>query len=110
MPSPSPLSISAFRSGAAGVFLGMDTQLNPYMGWDLLLPVFAAAILGGIGRPYGAILGGLVIGLAEELCTYPWLGGAALVPPDYKSAVAFALMIAMLVWRPTGLLRGRLFA
>jgi branched-subunit amino acid ABC-type transport system permease component len=97
-------------AGAAGVFLGMDTQLNPYMGWDLLLPVFAAAVLGGIGRPYGAILGGLVIGLAEELSTYPWLGGEALVPPDYKTAVAFAIMIGMLIWRPTGLLRGRLLA
>ncbi|MFO1067960.1 MAG: branched-chain amino acid ABC transporter permease [Geminicoccaceae bacterium] len=96
-------------AAAAGVFLGMDTQLNPYMGWDLLLPVFAAAILGGIGRPYGAIAGGLVIGLAEELSTYPWLGGDALVSPDYKTAVAFAIMLAMLIWRPTGLFRGRVF-
>jgi branched-chain amino acid transport system permease protein len=96
-------------AAAAGVFLGMDTQLNPYMGWDLLLPVFAAAILGGIGRPYGAIAGGLVIGLAEELSTYPWLGGGALVSPDYKTAVAFAIMLAMLIWRPTGLFRGRVF-
>jgi branched-subunit amino acid ABC-type transport system permease component len=85
----------------------MDTQLNAYMGWDLLLPVFAAAILGGIGRPYGAILGGLVIGLAEELATYPWIGTTPLVSPDYKTAVAFAIMVAMLIWRPTGLLRGR---
>lgn len=96
-------------AAAAGVFLGMDTQLNPYMGWDLLLPVFAAAILGGIGRPYGAILGGLVIGLAEELATYPWIGTTPLVSPDYKTAVAFAIMVAMLIWRPTGLLRGRQF-
>lgn len=94
-------------AAAAGVFLGMDTQLNAYMGWDLLLPVFAAAILGGIGRPYGAILGGLVIGLAEELATYPWIGTTPLVSPDYKTAVAFAIMVAMLIWRPTGLLRGR---
>ena len=83
----------------------MDTQLDPYMGWDLLLPMFAAAILGGIGRPYGAILGGLAIGLAEELSTYPWFGETPLVPPDYKTAVAFSIMVAMLIWRPTGLLR-----
>jgi branched-subunit amino acid ABC-type transport system permease component len=95
-------------AAAAGVFVGLDTQLNPYMGWDLLLPMFAAAILGGIGRPYGAIAGGLVIGLAEELATYPWLGAAPLVPPGYKTAVAFAIMVGMLIWRPTGLFRGRL--
>jgi branched-chain amino acid transport system permease protein len=95
-------------AAAAGVFLGLDTQLNPYMGWDLLLPMFAAAILGGIGRPYGAIAGGLVIGMAEELSTYPWIGTAPLVPPGYKSAVAFAIMVALLIWRPTGLFAGRL--
>ena len=46
----------------AGVFLGMDGTVRPMLGWDLLLPVFAAAILGGLGKPYGAIAGGLVIG------------------------------------------------
>ena len=60
------------RAAAGGVFIGIETKLHPSMGWDLLLPMFAAAMLGGIGRPYGAIVGGLVIGLAEELATYPW--------------------------------------
>jgi branched-subunit amino acid ABC-type transport system permease component len=95
-------------AAAAGVLLGIDTQLNPYMGWDLLLPMFAAAILGGIGRPYGAIAGGLVIGLAEELSTYNWIGNDALISPSYKTAVGFFIMVALLIFRPQGLFRGRL--
>ena len=91
----------------AGVFLGMDTRLVPTMGWDLLLPVFAAAIMGGLGQPYGAIAGGLVIGAIEELSTYPWIGDGPLVPPDYKTAVAFAVMVLMLIFRPQGLFRGK---
>ncbi len=96
-------------AAAAGVFLAIDTQLNPNMGWNLLLPLFAAAILGGIGKPYGAIAGGLVIGLAEELSTYPLLSDHPLVRPDYKTGVAFAIMVAMLLWRPSGLFRGRVY-
>jgi branched-chain amino acid transport system permease protein len=102
-------AIGAGLAAVAGVFLGIDTQLNPNMGWNLLLPVFAAAILGGIGRPYGAIAGGLVIGMAEELSAYPWIGEAPLLSPGYKTAVAFTLMVAMLIWRPTGLFKGRVF-
>ena len=96
-------------AAAAGVFLGMDTQLNTNMGFFVLLPVFAAAILGGIGRPYGAMAGGMVIGLAEELSTYPWIGETPLLSPGYKAGVAFAIMIGMLIWRPSGLFRGREF-
>ena len=96
-------------AAAAGVFLAIDTQLNPNMGWNLLLPLFAAAILGGIGKPYGAIAGGLVIGLAEELSTYPLFSEHPLVPPDYKTGVAFAIMVGMLLWRPSGLFRGRVY-
>ena len=92
----------------AGVFLGIDTELDPNMGWDLLLPVFAATLLGGIGKPYGAIAGGYVIGLAEELATYPWIGTEPLVSPGYKSAIAFAIMVALLLWRPQGLFKGTL--
>lgn len=91
---------------AAGVFLGIDTQLSPLMGFNMLLPMFAAAILGGIGKPYGAIVGGMVIGLAEELSTYP-LFGTPLIEPTYKSAIAFTIMVLMLLWRPTGLFRGK---
>ena len=94
---------------AAGVFLAVDTQVETQMGTKLLLPMFAAAILGGVGKPYGAMAGGLIIGLAEELSSYHWIGSDALLNPGYKSGVAFALMVAMLIWRPTGLFRGRVF-
>ena len=97
-------------AAAAGIFLAIDTQLDPNMGWNLLLPLFAAAILGGIGKPYGAIAGGLVIGLAEELSTYPLISAHPLVSPDYKTGVAFAIMVVMLLWRPSGLFRGRVFS
>ena len=95
---------------AAGVFLAMDIQmLETTMGFRMLLPMFAAAILGGIGKPYGAVMGGLVIGLAEELVSYPWIGDSALISPGYKSGVAFAIMIVMLIVRPSGLFKGRTF-
>lgn len=101
--------IGAGLAAAAGVFLGMDTQLTTTMGWNLLLPMFAAAILGGIGRPYGAMAGGIVIGMAEELATFPWISAAPLLSPGYKTGVAFAIMVVMLLWRPNGLFRGRAF-
>ncbi len=77
------------------------------MGWNLLLPMFAAALLGGIGKPLGAIAGGLIIGIAEEICTYPILG-ESLISPSYKSAVAFVIMLLILIFRPRGLFKGRL--
>jgi branched-chain amino acid transport system permease protein len=99
--------VGAVLAAAAGVLTGVDTQVRPNMGWDLLLPLFAAAILGGLGRPYGAILGGLVIGMIEELSSYPLFGDQPLVTPGYKTGIAFAIMVIMLIWRPQGLLRGR---
>ncbi|HLN23533.1 MAG TPA: branched-chain amino acid ABC transporter permease [Patescibacteria group bacterium] len=87
-------------AGAAGVFLALDSRLTPMMGWSALLPIFAAAILGGFGKPYGAILGGMVIGIASEMST-------AVLDPAYKPAVAFAVMIVMLIVKPTGLLGAR---
>jgi branched-chain amino acid transport system permease protein/neutral amino acid transport system permease protein len=92
-------AVGGGMAAVAGIFLGMDTRLHPVMGWSLLLPVFAAAILGGIGRPYGAIAGGMVIGLAMEMSTI-------VIDPTYKPAVAFALMVLMLVVRPQGLFKG----
>ena len=87
-------------AGAAGVFLAQDTQLTPVMGWQILLPVFAAAIIGGIGKPYGAIAGGFIIGISMEVSTI-------FIDPVYKHAVAFALMVLTLIIRPTGLFGGR---
>ena len=101
--------IGAALAAAAGVFLAIDTHVETMMGFKLLLPVFAAAILGGIGRPYGAVAGGLVIGVAEELSTYAWIGDGPLLAPGYKAGVAFAIMVVMLIWRPQGLFQGRSF-
>ncbi len=89
-------AMGAFMACAAGMFLGLDTQINPTMGWKILLPIFAAAILGGIGSPYGAIVGGLVIGLTSELSTL-------IISPAYKLAVAFAILVGMLILKPEGL-------
>ena len=89
--------IGGALAAVAGVFLGLTVQIRPTMGFDLLLPLFAAAILGGIGNPYGAVLGGLLIGLAESL-SVPWVGS------EYRQAVGFLVMLAALLWRPQGLL------
>ncbi|MEZ5591477.1 MAG: branched-chain amino acid ABC transporter permease [Gammaproteobacteria bacterium] len=90
--------MGAILAALAGFLLGLDTRIQPEMGWYILLPVFAAAILGGIGKPYGAIAGGFIIGLAQELSTL-------VISPAYKPAVAFALMVLILLWRPTGIFR-----
>lgn len=94
---------------AAGVFLAIDTHIDTNMGFKMLLPMFAAAILGGIGRPFGAVAGGLIIGVVEEISSYPWIGTEPLLNPGYKAGVAFAIMIAMLLWRPSGLFKGKVF-
>jgi branched-chain amino acid transport system permease protein len=102
--------VGGICAAAAGVFLVMDVQmLETTMGFRMLLPMFAAAILGGIGKPYGAVFGGLVIGLAEELSAYPWIGDTPLLSPGYKTGVAFAIMVIMLIVRPQGLFKGRSF-
>ncbi|MFC7228637.1 branched-chain amino acid ABC transporter permease [Salinirubellus salinus] len=80
----------------AGVLIGLNTAIRPSMGFRLLLVMFAAVILGGIGDPYGAMLGGLSIGIAQEV-------SVAFISASYKPAVAFAIMVLMLLWRPEGL-------
>jgi branched-chain amino acid transport system permease protein len=101
--------IGASLAAVGGVLAGMDTDVHSNLGWNLLLPMFAAALLGGIGKPMGALAGGLIIGLVEELSTYPWIGDDPLVSPSYKTAVAFLAMVVILVFRPQGIFKGRLF-
>jgi len=99
--------IAGGMAAVAGVFLGMDGHLHSMLGWHVLLAVFAAAILGGVGNPLGAMLGGLIIGITEELATYPWIGTEPLLEPTYKAGVSFAILVVLLIWRPTGLFKGK---
>ena len=81
---------------ASGVVVGLLVQIRPFMGFDLLLPLFAAAILGGIGSVPGAVLGGLIVGLSEA-------AAVAFVGAQWRGAVAFLILIAILLVRPNGL-------
>src|SRR5712691_11412922 len=94
--------VSGLLAGLAGVLAGLvQSSFDPNFGFQLLLPVFAAVVLGGIGSAYGALAGGLVLGLAMELSTWPALLGG--VNPVYKPVVAFAILAAALMVRPQGL-------
>jgi branched-chain amino acid transport system permease protein len=81
---------------ASGVMLGLVVQIRPTMGAELLLPLFAAAILGGIGSVPGALLGGLIVGLAEAAAVQA-------IGAEWRAAVAFMILIAVLLLRPAGL-------
>lgn len=89
-------AVGAALACIAGIAAGLTVQLRPQIGFDLLLPLFAAAILGGIGSVGGAVIGGLIVGLAESLSVPLW--GA-----EYRAATAFLVLIAILLVRPTGL-------
>jgi len=91
--------IGAGLTAIAGVLIGLNTVVRPSMGFGLLLVMFAAVILGGIGDPYGAMLGGLAIGLAQEV-------SVAFISSAYKPAVAFPIMVVLLLWKPEGLRGG----
>jgi branched-chain amino acid transport system permease protein/neutral amino acid transport system permease protein len=88
--------LGATLAAAGGVMYGLASQLRPEMGWTLLLPMFAAAILGGIGNPVGAVVGAIIIGVAQQV-------SAAFLDPAYGPAVAFVLLVIVLVLRPNGL-------
>jgi branched-subunit amino acid ABC-type transport system permease component len=88
--------LGAALAGAAGVMVGIDTTIEPLMGFKLILSIFAAAILGGIGSAGAAMGGALFVGLAEEMSMI-WL------PPTYKSAIGFSLIVLVLLFRPGGL-------
>jgi len=92
--------IGGALAAAAGIMIGITIQIRPQMGFDLLLPLFAAAILGGIGSMPGAVAGGLIVGLAEA-------AAVPLVGAGFRGAVAFLILIAVLIIRPTGLFGAR---
>jgi neutral amino acid transport system permease protein len=83
----------------SGSMFGLVEAVQPNMGWFLILPLFASVILGGIGNPYGAIVGAFIIGIAQELCTL-------VIPVEYKTGVALLIMMSVLLVRPQGLFRG----
>jgi branched-chain amino acid transport system permease protein/neutral amino acid transport system permease protein len=93
-------AIGGALAAASGILYGIDVQLHPYMGWNFLIPLFAATILGTIGNMYGALVGGLTIGIAQQVST-------AFLMPTYKPAVAFLIMILILLLRPKGIFGGR---
>ena len=95
--------LAGLLAGLAGVLAGLvQSSFDPNFGFALLLPTFAAVVLGGIGSAYGALAGGLLLGLATELST--WHGFLGGVDPVYKPVVAFVVLIAALLLRPQGLL------
>lgn len=116
--------IAGSLAAAAGTLLSLDVTLKPDLSFNILLPIFAAAIVGGVGSPYGAILGGYLVGFAETLAIFNWgillrplrdvLPAAwelpsklALVPTEYKLTVPFFILVVVLIWRPTGILKGK---
>ncbi|MGH7761908.1 MAG: branched-chain amino acid ABC transporter permease [Candidatus Dormibacteraceae bacterium] len=91
--------VSGCLAGLAGIVLAINlTSFQPSFGGEFLFVIFAAVILGGVGSPYGAILGALVIGLATEM-------SGVFLNSAYKNDVAFALLVLMLLLRPQGLIR-----
>lgn len=88
--------VSATLAALAGVFYGVTVQVRPEMGLNLLLPLFTAAILGGVGSVSGAVLGALLISLCENLFTL-------VIPTTYKPMIPFVLLLLVLYFRPLGL-------
>lgn len=113
--------IVAALATIAGVLYGLDKSFKPFTYFQLLLPIFASAIVGGLGNPLGAIAGGFVIAFSEVTVTYAFKKVAGYVLPeslqpdgliqllstDYKFAVSFAILVIVLLFRPTGLFKGK---
>lgn len=106
----------------AGTLYGLDKSFKAFNYFQILLPIFAAAIVGGLGSPTGAVAGGFVIAFSEVAVTYPWKKIAGYLVPgwqpegllqllstEYKFAVSFVILIVVLLFRPTGLFRGKSF-
>ncbi|MCC6737336.1 MAG: branched-chain amino acid ABC transporter permease [Bauldia sp.] len=113
--------IGAGLACLAGTFLALDVTVKPDLAFNILLPIFAAAIVGGVGQVYGAIVAGYLIGFAEVLAVFNWgvllrpfrdslpewvPAQLAIVPTEYKVTVAFVILVVTLLLRPTGIFRG----
>ena len=113
--------IVAALATTAGVLYGLDKSFKPFTYFQLLLPIFASAIVGGLGNPLGAIAGGFLIAFAEVTITYPLKrvlsyllpeqlepdGLVQLLTTDYKFALSFIILLVVLLFRPTGLFKGK---
>ncbi len=113
--------IVAALATTAGVLYGLDKSFKPFVYFQLLLPIFASAIVGGLGNPLGAIAGGFIIAFSEVTITYAWkkvltyLAPESLAPSglvqflstDYKFAVSFVILLIVLLFKPTGLFKGK---
>jgi len=110
--------IAASLATIAGVLYGLDKSFRPFTYFQLLLPIFASAIVGGIGQPLGAIAGGFVVAFSEVTLTYAYkrvleyLGFAPdglvqLLSTEYKFAISFVILVLVLLIRPTGIFKGR---
>ena len=113
--------VAAALATVAGVLYGLDKSFKPFVYFQLLLPIFAAAIVGGLGNPVGAIAGGFLIAFSEVSVTYAFrkvvgylapgdwepTGLLQLLSTDYKFAVSFTILVIVLLFRPTGLFKGK---
>lgn len=113
--------IAAALAAVAGTLYGLDKSYKPFIFLQILLPIFAATIVGGIGQPVGAILGGFIVAYSEVMVTYAfkkfltylvpadWAphGLVQLLSTNYKFAVSFIILVAVLMIRPTGIIRGK---
>lgn len=93
-------ALSGMLAATGGILLATKLGLTPQLGWSLLLGAFAATVLGSVGNPIGAVVGGLVIGVTTEV-------SAVLLSPTYKQAVAFVVLAGLLILRPRGLFANR---
>jgi len=88
--------LASVFAGSGGILLALDTNIDPMMGMNSLIKAFAAVLLGGAGNIWGALIGGLFIGIAENI-------SVAFISPDYKDFIAFGLIFILLLFKPSGI-------
>lgn len=93
-------ALAGVLTAISGVLVGMDRAIDPLMGWNYIITIFAAAILGGLGSPVGAVIGALTVGVVQEVSTI-------IIEPNYRQAVSFVAIGLLLCFRPQGLLGTR---
>ena len=113
--------IAAALATIAGTLYGLDKSFRPFIYFQLLLPIAASAVVGGLGSPLGAIVGGFIVAFSEVFVTYAWKKVVGylvvldlepttllqLLSTDYKFAVSFTILIIVLLFRPTGIFKGK---